>query len=154
GSRERQDRAAGPQRRGERLQVAGQLLHLALVGRDDQQGPVGEEQGGEEASGTGEARDLGPLAPREDLPQAGQARLGLQAGEGGRERAGGHGQPCRMRSRSWLVDRPCTISTRNTRPPEASTSSRPTMASSAQSAPFTRTSGRRARTTSRGVGSS
>ena len=42
------------------------------------------------------------------------------------------------------VDHPASIGTRTTFPPRASTVSRPTMASAAQSAPFTSTSGRSA----------
>ena len=41
----------------------------------------------------------------------------------------------------FVVDQPCSIGTRTTLPPRASTVSRPMMASRAQSAPLTRTSG-------------
>ena len=65
---------------------------------------------------------------------------------------GGHG--FRMRSRMAVVERPGTSGTRTTRPPVASTSARPTIWSSGQSAPFASTSGRSASTTRSGVSSS
>src|SRR5439155_21984734 len=151
--RQRQHRRRRPQLRDERLQVAGEVLDLPLLGGHDQQRPVGEEERREQARGAAEAGHLGALAAGKGIPQASESDLHLQAREPRGEGAGGH-QPCRMRSSIAVVDLPGTISTRTTRPPAASTSSRPTMASSPQSAPFTRTSGASAFTTSRGVGSS
>ena len=60
----------------------------------------------------------------------------------------------RIRRMISVVDTPGTTSIRSTCPPRATTSSRPTMSSSAQSAPFTNTSGASAAISVRGVSSS
>src|SRR5262249_43830881 len=64
------------------------------------------------------------------------------------------GQPPRMRRMSSLLETPGTSGRRPPPPPRARVSSRPAISCSAQSAPFTSTSGPSAATSARGVSSS
>ena len=151
----RREREHGPGESGlggERPQVLGRLVHVALAGHHDQEGRLGQEEGHEAASGAHEAGEGDAAGGGERAARFGERG---ESGERGEPAGGGsaHG-PRRIRPRIAEVDRPGTSATRATRPPAASTSARPTISSAAQSAPFTSTSGRRARTTSIGVGSS
>ena len=151
--REGQHRARGPDFLGQGAQVLRGRLDVVLARHDHEQRTAGEQQGDEQARGAGEAVDLRYLAGLERATERVQARVGGEGGEPGRGRGDG-AHRSRIRSTMAVVDRPGTISTRTTRPPAASTSARPTMASSAQSAPFTRMSGSSAAMISRGVSSS
>ena len=96
-------------------------------------------RGGEREGGRGrKAVNGGRPAPR---PAARRpwARRGPSGDEGGRVRPGVHA-PLIFSTRA-VVEWPGERWTRSTRPPAASTSSRPTTASRAQFAPFTSTSG-------------
>ena len=115
--------------------------------------------GGARRGGAGRGRGAGPTRP--DSATRPEAARVLRASASAPSSTSGASQPgagaltaggCGPRSRRWsgrARGRPARA-----RPPAASTSARPTTWSAAQSAPFTRTSGRRARIASIGVGSS
>ena len=136
---------------GEGPQVLRRLLHVALARHHDEEGPLGEEERDEAAEGADEAG-------QGDASRGGEGASGLgeraELDERRQPAGGGGAHGRRMRSTMAEVERPGTRATRTRRPPAASTSARPTTWSAAQSAPFTSTSGRRARIASIGVGSS
>src|SRR5205814_8757809 len=119
------------------------------------------QEGNEQARGAGQAVDGQHAVGGETAARFQKRRRGGGGGHPrghaggvrrGGQRRGAHG--FRMRATMAVVERPGRSSTRTTRPPAASTSSRPTIASAAQSAPLTSTSGTRAAMISRGVSSS
>ena len=152
GRREGKDRARPPGLTGQSAQVIGHPLDVALAGDDDEQGRLAREQRHEQPGRAERVMNLQTTGLQAD-PGHGEERRVAEGVEPahGVESAGG--QRWRIWSRRDEVERPATRSTRTTRPPAASTSARPTMASFSQSAPFTSTSGRRAAITSRGVSS-
>ena len=154
-------RAQGARFLRERAQVLRHPLDQALRVHDDQERRAGDEQGDEQAGGTGQAVEGDETIRGQAAARLRDLRMRGDGGDPGRRRAAGrrHGEARRahgrrMRASRDVVERPGVRSTRTTRPPPASTSARPTMASGAQSAPLTRTSGRRAEMTARGVSSS
>ena len=130
---------------GEGSEVLSRVVDVALARRHDEEGLVRHEQGDEEARGAGEARQLGPAPPRKRLgsPRSRRWRSGESGlhgpadavDDGGRRSAGKKGNA-------------------HDPAPAAQTVARPTISSSAQSAPFTRTSGASASIAAAGVGSS
>ena len=156
-----EDGAAGARLLGQRAQVLGHALDHALGAHHDEEGRAGDEQREEKPRRPGEAMEgdeafRGQAAARLRDPRVGgdgadPGGRGASSQRGGEARRA-HGR--RMRDTIDVVDRPGRSSTRTTRPPPLSTSSRPTMASGAQSAPLTSTSGESAEITARGVSSS
>ncbi len=157
GEGEDRPRAAGFP--GQGAEVPGHLVDFLLVGDHDEERRFRQEQGEETPGGSHQARQRDAAVPGEGLrglPEAvgppQQSERAFARGGARADRLGPHRR--RTLSRIALVERPGTISTRTTRPPAASTSFRPTIASGAQSAPLTSTSGTTARITRSGVGSS
>ena len=143
--RKRQDVAGKARFRRQAAQVVRGGLDLAVAGDHHQQRRVRQQQREQQAGRAAGTREVQPSRGAETLPRG---RDGSRRGDAvGPVRHG-----CRIRSRIFVVERPSTSGTRTTRPPAASTSSRPTIWS-AQSAPFTSTSRERPITCS-GVGSS
>ena len=124
-------------------------------------GRAGDEQRDEKARGAGEPMDGDEAVRGQDPARFRDPGVRGDRTDPGRGEAAGRERGKARRAHVWrmrdtidVVERPGSSSTRTTRPPPASTSSRPTIASSAQSAPLTRTSGARAAITARGVSSS
>ncbi len=139
---------------GQRAQVLGELVDVFLPWHHHERGRFRQQQRHEAADRSDEAGDGYPARAVERLFGFPEPGGGAQAQEGALGDGPVASHPFRIRSRIPLVERPGRISTRTTRPPAPSTSSRPTIWSRGQSAPFTSTSGRTARMTSIGVGSS
>ena len=150
GCREREHAAGLPQLPAEKLQVGRVALDVPFARHDEQRGPLGRCADGarKQACGAGETMQRGAAT--------GAQRLGCRA-----QRGLLHECRCprrvhvrRTRASSSVVDSPGRSGTRSTTPPAAATSARPTIRSSAQSAPFTSTSGSSASIARSGVSSS